>query len=151
MHWEQRTFTTIKKPWLDIKTQPWLYSICRCKEEKFILWKGFKLYLIFPRLKTFFLLFFSSDLFSLVLINSCDLISWVLIGNPYIILGEKSPRNPKLRTLFPVTFCQRNFLPTFLIPGFSSRNLFSCEKTSILLLINVQNKRMKIISLFNVT
>ena len=51
--------------------------------------------------------FFSSDIFSLGL-YSCDLISWDFIVRPHTILGKKIPRNPKHRTLFPMTFFSKN-------------------------------------------
>ena len=35
------------------------------------------------------------------------------MGSPHTILGKKSPRNPKHRTLFPVTY-----FPKFIFPGF---------------------------------
>ena len=49
--------------------------------------------------------FFSSDFFSSGLF-SWNLISWDFIGSPHTILGKNSPRNPKHRILFPVTFFQ---------------------------------------------
>ena len=48
--------------------------------------------------------------------NLCDFISWDLIDSPHFILG-KSPRNLNLRTLFPVTSGNWDFLSKFLFPG----------------------------------
>ena len=77
----------------------------------------------FPRTNDFFLKDF----------NSSDLISWDFISSSHIILGKKSPRNLKLRTLFPVTCCPRtlenwNFLTkVFISRFFFTQKLFSCH------------------------
>ena len=52
-----------------------------------------------------------------------------LLASPILFLGKKSPRNQKLRTLFPVTFCPRtsedwDFLAKFLFPGYFSETFF---------------------------
>ena len=50
--------------------------------------------------------FFSSDLFSLWVFIPGILFPKTLLAAPHAILGKKVPRNPKQRTLFPVTFFQ---------------------------------------------
>ena len=50
--------------------------------------------------------FFSSDLFSLWVFIPGILFPETLLAAPHAILGKKVPRNPKQRTLFPVTFFQ---------------------------------------------
>ena len=47
-----------------------------------------------------------------------DLISWDFIGR------KKSPRNPKHRILFPVTFFARTWENSDFFPGFFPRNFF---------------------------
>ena len=77
--WERRMFKTMeKRAWY--QKHPWLYSICRCIEEKSVSRKRLRLDLIFPRHRTFV---------SLGVINSCDLIFWDFIGRHHIILGKK--------------------------------------------------------------
>ena len=54
--WKCMGTKDVYKPWkkrdLTLKTPSWLYLICRCKEEKSLLWKRLRLDLIFPRLRT---------------------------------------------------------------------------------------------------
>ena len=97
--WTEDVYNHRKKRGWILKTS-FLYSKYRWIEEKSFLWKR-------PDFK------------------SCNFISWDFIGSPHIIL-EKSPRNLKLRTLFPVTFCQKigNFLPKVFFPGFFPYTFF---------------------------
>ena len=74
----------------------------------------------FPRLRIFFLGFSFPRIYFLL-----DLFPETLLA----ILGKKSPRNPKHRTLFPVTFFPRtwensDFFLKFLFPGFFPETFF---------------------------
>jgi len=74
----------------------------------------------FPRLRIFFLAFSFPRIYFLL-----DLFPETLLA----ILGKKSPRNPKHRTLFPVTFFPRtwensDFFLKFLFPGFFPETFF---------------------------
>ena len=64
-----------------LKTHVGLFNMqCRYIQEESFLWKRLRIDIIFPRL-------FLQDF------NSCDRISWYVIGSPLIILEKKSPRN----------------------------------------------------------
>ena len=55
--------------------------------------------------------FFSSDLFFSGLFFEILFPETLLpIGSPHTILGKKSPRNPKHRTLFPLTFFSKDLI-----------------------------------------
>ena len=76
----------------------------------------------FPRLRIFFLGFSFPRIYFLL-----DLFPETLLAHS--ILGKKSPRNPKHRTLFPVTFFPRtwensDFFLKFLFPGFFQETFF---------------------------
>ena len=59
--WEQSMFTTMeKRGWIPGYIQ---YADCRCIEVNSFLWNRLRLDLIFPRLTTFFLIFFFGYIF----------------------------------------------------------------------------------------
>ena len=77
--------------------QPWKKGTrgifdMKMHRRKVLSMKTFKTWSHCPKTKEFFLDF-----------NSCDIIFW----DPILFWGGKSPRNLKLRTLFPVIFFQR--------------------------------------------
>ena len=84
---------------------------------------GIRLDPFFTRNRIFLGGFFSSDIFSVWLYFLWSY--W----QPSYYFRKKSPRNPKHRTLFPVTFFSRtwensDFFLKFLFPGFFIRNFF---------------------------
>ena len=90
-------------------------------KKVFFLWKRFRLDLIFTRYRTLFLVFFFLRIYFLQDFISCDLISHTIL--------VKSPRNPKHRTFFPVTFFQRtwensDFFPKFYFQVFFRKLFF---------------------------
>ena len=119
--WEQRLFTTIKRG-LILKSPMAMLKI-QMHRRKVLFMKTFQTWPHFS--EALILVFFSHRIYFLRDFNSCDIISWDFIL-------EKSHRNLKLRTLFPLTFCPMtsenwDFLPKYLFPGFFSRNFFSYD------------------------
>ena len=83
--------------------------------------------LIFPGLRTYFILVFFLRIFFLQDFFSCDL--FLNLGSSHIILGKISQKL-KLRTLFLVTFCPRTsenwdfLIKVFIYRFFMCRNFF---------------------------
>ena len=116
MHGNKRYLKPCKKVQLTLKT-PRLYSIYRCIEKKYFLWKRLGLDLIFTR----------QDFIS------CDLICRNFMAAPILFQEKKHPRNKKLRSLFQLTFYPLktsenwNFFTKCFIsvfPGFFQETLF---------------------------
>ena len=112
---------------LTLKT-PRLYSIYRCIERKYFLWKRLRLDLIFTRQDFFMFFFVSRTLFPVILFAET-------LWQPPYYFRKNNPRNKKLRSLFPLTFCPLrtsenwNFFTKFFIsvfPGFLKK-LVSCD------------------------
>ena len=128
MHENKECLQTWKKG-LDIQKHPWLYSICRCIEEKSFLWKRLRLDLISQRqIVFFFYRLFSSRLDFLW----SYFLKFYWQPPAHIILG-KYFKNIKLRTYFHwhfvlgllyQSFYLQFFIPIFFLATFLQRFLY---------------------------
>ena len=110
MHGNKECLRPLKKMDLILKTPLDKYNKKMLRKKSFIK-KGLRLGLIFTRIRTFF----SSGPYFLR-----------LYWRPQYYFRKKSPKNLKLRTLFPVTFCPRTSENwDFLTNVFIFRNFFS--------------------------
>ena len=111
-------------------TQGWLYSKVQIHKKIFFLWKSLRLDLILTRFRTFFLVFFSSDIFSLGL-----LFLWSyflrLYWEPLYYLGKKSQASKTQNFIFSVIFSKDlkkfGLFSKVLFPGFFPLALASLQ------------------------